>query len=217
MHALSQMTQSHSASIPMSYTDWTKTTQLPKFDPSLGVLKSVKFSYLGQIETRFAFENGSGLVRQWTARLEGQISSKLTNYNLSLFEIPLSTSFSDTRGRFDGVIDFAGPSGIQTAPILMQNNRSVTYDLSNSSYSDLVNFVGNDELIFENISKARSYYNGPADGRFAVSTTAAAEQVVDYVYEKAQCARSPGYWKNHLKKVGIQQLTIAGQVYNQAH
>jgi hypothetical protein len=215
LSAVAQLMQSHSTEIPMSFTNWNIATQLPKFDPNLGVLKSVKFNYTGKIETQFAFENRSRLARSWSAELKGQVSSKLQNLDLDLFQIPLSTLFTDTRQGFDGVLDFAGPSGIRTNPILMQESRNQVFDLSNSSYSYMANFIGTDNLVFQNSSSALSYYNGPGDYRYVVRTTAGAQQSVDYVYEKAQCARSPGYWKNHIKKLGVTQLTIAGMTYNQ--
>lgn len=210
-----QITQNFSTNIPMSLTDWNTNTQLPKFDPAQGVLKSVKLNYNGKIETQFAFENRDNLRRSWSANLNGEIKSTLLNTNTGLFQIPLTTTFNDTRSAYDGILDFSGTSGIKTAPILIQDSRSQIYDLSNSSYSYLLNFIGNDNLIFQNTSIARSKYQGPGDYAFSVRTLAGAEQSVDYVYEQAKCARSPGFWKKHLLQMNINRLTIAGIQYNQ--
>jgi hypothetical protein len=99
--------QSGTSSFPYS----NLTAQLPQFDPALGSLTNMEVACFGQVLGDLGFENtaasphGEGLV---FFAVSGSMSGPGVNFNMSgdyPWQVP-------TLGAFDGVIDYAGSSGV---------------------------------------------------------------------------------------------------------
>lgn len=97
-------------SVPLQQTNWSSSASLPRFDPSLGVLRSVEIELVASFEGDAYFENlqpGPVTISTTTVfqtdvrRPDGSV----------LLSASRAFAFTDAVAAFDGTIEFAGPSG----------------------------------------------------------------------------------------------------------
>jgi len=208
-------TQSFTAEVPNTFTDWKRTLQLPQFNPAVGVLKSINIGLDGQMLTQASFENKSRIrSTPWNFEVTGSMQLFSGVSTVPSLNLPIYYYFSDIRGPFDGVIDFAGVSGIRTPVQTIAAQGAYELNSSNSTIEQMVDYIGFENLSFNLQASARSRYSGPGDFVFAIRTLAGSKLNISYNYVLAQCARSPGYWKNHILKHNVQSLTIGSSVLN---
>lgn len=97
-------------SVPLQQTNWTSSASLPRFDPLLGVLRSVEIQLVASFEGDAYFENlQPGPVTTSTTTVF-QTDVQRPDGSVLLSE-SRTFAFSDNVAAFDGTIDFAGPSG----------------------------------------------------------------------------------------------------------
>lgn len=125
-------------SVNTATTNWTDTLNFTKFDTNLGILQAIHISLDGAVLGNIQFESldfSSGTVN---TSLKAQI--KLSNgLNDLVVTIP-EASFSDSVTAFDGIIDFAGPSG--RSRIGVSGSASNTATLTSPSSFALFSGVG---------------------------------------------------------------------------
>lgn len=97
-------------SVPLQQTNWTSTAALPRFDPSLGVLRSVEIELVASFEGDAYFENlqPGPVATSTTTVFQTDVQRPDGSVLLSASR---AFAFSDSVAAFDGTIDFAGPSG----------------------------------------------------------------------------------------------------------
>lgn len=102
----------HCDSIPEMYAGWDSNVTLPKFDPELGTLRAVDLSCEMNLSQEVMMENENPKPTNFTLMLSGQLTLGLPSSD------SLSISFNRTTGgnlsQYDGVVDYAGSSGIQS-------------------------------------------------------------------------------------------------------
>jgi len=102
----------HCDLIPEMYAGWDSNVTLPKFDPELGTLRAVDLSCEMNLSQEVMMENENPKPTNFTLMLSGQLTLGLPSSD------SLSISFNRTTGgnlsQYDGVVDYAGSSGIQS-------------------------------------------------------------------------------------------------------
>lgn len=96
-------------SIPDNFAGWNSNASLPKFDPEMGTLRAVDLSCKMNLSQEAKIENENSEATNYTLVLSGAM----------IVELPLSDNLTisfnhSTQGNlsgYDGITDFAGPSG----------------------------------------------------------------------------------------------------------
>jgi len=101
---------SFQGNVPLTTTNWQQSVSLTKFDPALGDLLGVVVSLEAHNEGTAAFENQDAASATVTMTFSTRIEVLRPDNSLILFAQP-SVNTSDDATAFDGVLDFAGPSG----------------------------------------------------------------------------------------------------------
>ncbi len=128
-----------SDSIPSMMTGWSSSVTLPRFDPALGVLKTVSITAESTVSGSAALEN-----------LDLLPATVSTNFSLIatvsrpagggvLVSSAPSQMFVDMVTPYDGTADFGGTSGVTHAGIMMT---AINTSVSPPPASDLVLFTG---------------------------------------------------------------------------
>lgn len=106
-------TQSFTIDRALSGTNWSDTLNLSKFDTSLGLLKSIQFSLLGQVQGTGKAESLDSSASNVTLSLSSLLTLYRPDNSVLVVANPV---FSETfaLSAFDGAIDFSGTSGAST-------------------------------------------------------------------------------------------------------
>lgn len=164
-------------SINLTPTDWTNSVSVPKFDPILGDLVSIRFTLSGHIEGTAAVENfspSSGTV----ANLQFSSTLTLTRPDNSVLVITIPVAnFTDPLTTFDGTIDFAGASGETHNGIVADDSDTV---VSPPPASDLVLFTGPGSISLPVTAAGTSIATG--GGNLISSFTQSASATVEVCY-----------------------------------
>ncbi len=176
-HAAQSVT--HSASVPLSSTDWTQALDLPKFDPALGSLLAVSLSLDGLNETRTSVENQDTVP--WSVVSGSDVTLRVLDLSgAELAALAPAVRFTNQLSESDGTVDFAGPSGIanpaQSSSLSVRRDYSVAAD-------DLSGFIGLDSLGLSASAHGQGYYDGPGDYCFLVRTKASLTATLVYTFE----------------------------------
>ena len=101
-------------------TNWSQNLALQKFDPALGILNSVTFTFRGALLSTSMIENLDGepadVREDWTGSMHFTVpgaSQQTSN---------LSYSFTQSFAAYDGIVDFSGASGGSTPPFTVETN-----------------------------------------------------------------------------------------------
>jgi len=160
-----------------SFTNWTKTLQLPGFDASLGELTSVKLTFDGVILQTANGEN----IGATAAPFAYNVTTNLTmsrQGGIGLFA-PAATILAGagTNSVFDGTLDFAGSSAFA-----FTQSMSVSDSFTTTTPSDLATFIVPGLIDFVGTAIATSSVTG--SGQFVSQTIskASARLTVDYTF-----------------------------------
>ena len=96
--------------VPLTTTNWNRTVTLGRFDPALGDLQQVVLTLQAHNEGTAAFENQDAAAAVVTMTFSTYIELQRPDTSPILTAEPTVTT-SDNATSFDGVLDFAGPSG----------------------------------------------------------------------------------------------------------
>lgn len=107
-----------SDSIAVTTTNWNQNVTLNQFDPSLGTLTQIVFTYNGEVTANIRVESEDAAPATVTA----------TSSAFFLFGGPINANLNIAQGQsidltaFDGTVDFGGTSGHTFAPINASDN-----------------------------------------------------------------------------------------------
>lgn len=96
----------------LSRTNWTRSIDLPKFDPALGTLESVSIS--GALKIEGVGRGESTDAAPATIVLKLSVAGELTVPGSPTQTVAPEVSRSFNASTFDGVVDYAGTSGFTT-------------------------------------------------------------------------------------------------------
>jgi hypothetical protein len=182
------LTVSHTAVFPNSTTDWSVTKSVPRFDPALGLLRSVELSTSGTITSAIKAES----LDNESATISATVSGTLTlaaPAGRSLATTPSVNAGSFDAAPFDGSSDFAGPSGHDFGAHTASDANSVTI----SSGAALAEYTGTGMLSFAGSVVASSRTNGGGNVLSQINTTAGAQLSVVYRYAPVTCLHTGSY------------------------
>jgi hypothetical protein len=151
---------------------------VPQFAPALGILTGISVTFAASVE-------GSAGVES----LDAAPAVTTTNYSANITLIgpagiaPLSVSpaisFVDSLSAFDGVIDFAGTSGILRSGIALSDSAGVSVPLTPAN---LATFVGNGVVNWSGMAAGNSFVTGPGNVLSQFLTRASGVVTVCYDY-----------------------------------
>jgi len=172
------VTQKFCDAVPDQPTLWEKQMQLPKFDPSLGTLQKAVLDLKGRIESNVFLEHLSAeAVVNFTIQVKGNITISKNNAPLMVGNIVLQKTGAATA--YDGVLDYAGSSGLRFLGISDSMNDSVSVtnlaSVTASTPGETFNLSARGAAHFDLI--------GPGNYAFIVLTNASADACVTYKYE----------------------------------
>jgi len=117
------ITQSQSVSVQT--TAFSQSLTFNQFDPSQGVLTGVSFTLTGGVQGQIGVESLDAGPSTVTSTLGAIIDMVFPLYSSSaILSVNPSASFTDNLGAFDGVIDFASPSGASHSVTLTSTSTS---------------------------------------------------------------------------------------------
>lgn len=130
--------QCFTASVPLQFTNWSTSVNLPKFDPLQGQLVAVQLS-VGATQQGIARAENLD-VAPVSLTIDYMCSVTLSRPDLSVLSVcsPL-TVFMDSLAGSDGTLDFGGPSGVTHSGIVSSSTSGVSLP---TIPSDLVLFAG---------------------------------------------------------------------------
>lgn len=172
---------SFSDSVPLMQTNWSQSVTLPKFDPSLGTLTSVLLKLTGEVNGHASLESRDPLPSIVTTIFNADISLKRPDNSLLLFASPKSIDV-EAVGSFDGVIDFAGPSG-RTIPEVKDTVVTMLQFNDPLSITDQMLFVGAGQFMslpVQAVGRSRGSGSGNLIMLFHTSASAVAEVTYQY-------------------------------------
>ncbi|MCY2959439.1 MAG: choice-of-anchor E domain-containing protein [Planctomycetota bacterium] len=168
-----------SDSIPLQSTNWNGTVSIPKFNPALGTLQSIQFTLSGNVQGTAkaeSLDNGPTMV---TTQFSANLTLTRPDNSVIVVTIPIA-NFNDSFTAFDGVIDFAGTSGITHPGINASDSDTVT---SPPPPSDLVLFTGAGNITLPVVALGASIATGSGNLITQFTTQAQCTVNVCYTYE----------------------------------
>lgn len=101
----------HSASVPATSLPWSQNVNLPAFDPSLGILRVVRVDVAGAVWGTVGLENTGGSPTGLNYNVFAYVPVSLPNNMFFPTLNPAYEIYSLNLAAYDGVTDYAGPSG----------------------------------------------------------------------------------------------------------
>lgn len=163
-------------SVPTQATDWTTSVSLTQFDPSLGTLTNVSLEVFVAGTQTLKVENLDVAPRNVTAT--GAMTVAIVPPNSVNVQATANNVINPTLAAFDGVIDFAGPSGTQVSGL--SNSGSTT-----ASYTPMSDFVGLGVVTMPISAIGTVTATGGGNLVAQVSTVASGQACVHYTYTAA--------------------------------
>lgn len=204
-------TVTHSVSVPLSTTDWSKVIYIPQFDPALGTLESVSMSMAAHVEGMAFFENMDAMPAEVTTYLSAEL--KLLNGELLAVAMPVHTIVDQVPG-YDGVLDFGGESGKTYANLVADDDAAA--DFTDPAFLALFTGTGETDLTVAAWGKSR--VTGAGNLAAGFQTKAQAEITITYTY--STCVSSiggviwldsdgDGYFEPAIGELGINDVWVA--------
>jgi len=159
-------------------TNWTQTLTVSQFDASLGPLQSVSITLEGLIDGTGAAESEDGSPSVITLELGVGFTADLSALTIADLVVDVAASDTFNATAFDGVIDFAGTSGISGVPL----SGSDTGGTSTSNAADLALFTGLGTISFDITADGQSTATGAGNVISQFATNGGAILTVTYNY-----------------------------------
>ncbi|WP_413167048.1 choice-of-anchor E domain-containing protein [Capilliphycus salinus ALCB114379] len=177
------MTKSYTDSFGLATTDIEDAMlSVQKFDSSLGILKSVKVTFDGQIVGNAKVENLDAKDQTLTFDLSGNLQLMGPDALGTLFDKTANKADSLDASAYDGTFDFAGTSGGMFTGLTASASGEKTY----TDQSILSAFMGDGNIDFLFSAFTNSKVTGSANIVSQINTQGGAMVSVVYEYEKAQ-------------------------------
>jgi hypothetical protein len=175
----SAATLSYSDSISLQSTNWGPLTlSLTQFDSSLGTLNSVTFTLSGNVEGSAGAESLDASPSTVTLDLGAAIEADIAGLGSSgVADITINPVNSQTIGltAFDGTIDFAGTSGVDTGTVTGSDSNFATYA------SGLAPFIGGGT--FDVDLSADGEFSGSGAGNLVTRSNTSASASITVLYD----------------------------------
>jgi len=171
-------TQCFTGTIPLQSTNWTNTVSIPKFNGNLGTLQTIQFSLTGNVQGTAQAESQDASPSQVTTSFSASIQLTRPDTSLIVVTLPIA-NFVDNFSAADGVLDFAGTSGITHANINATDTQMVT---SPPPASDLALFTGVGNIVLPVSATGSSVATGSGNLVTVFQTDASATVQVCYTF-----------------------------------
>lgn len=170
----------HTQSIEWQPTSVDTFFILPKFDEALGTLESVTIDLIGFVKGNARTENMEASESTVTLDLASKIGLILSEPDITLVEvIPLVSEQVDLLS-YDGVLDYAGSSGVTLPERTASDSTSNTFMSGDSELSYFLG-SGDQDLIFTALGT--STVTGAGNLLSGFQTDVAGEVTLTYEYE----------------------------------
>lgn len=170
----------HTASVPLSSTNWSDSITIPKFDLAGCYLDSVCFSLDGHVEGLAMFESLDAAPTTVTMNLQATIALERPDNTPLATVIPLAQT-SDEVTAFDGVTDFAGTSGRTYSDLSGDETESAC----TTDPADFALFTGTGDITLPAEATGSSFGSGAGNLVLQFNTSASVGVTVTYYYECA--------------------------------
>ena len=175
----------HSTDLQEAATSWTKIASLPQFDPALGILRGYRLTLTAKVAGDAGVENLSGEPANVTLTFGSRLTVSRPGGGV-LIDLAPSKAFPDQLSAFDGLLNYAGTSGVTHTHLDLDSIEGSAV----SSSSDLRTFSGSpghpgslDFIVsVENTSGATGAGHLPT----LFHQTASADLTICYIYD-ADC------------------------------
>jgi hypothetical protein len=184
-------TVTHSASVPLQTTNWSSTLTIPRLDPVVGVLQGVTIEVQDSLVVTIQYENrspNSGSTLQDSVYATVDVLKPVSGSYVTAISQLYQTG---TVGVFDGVVDFAGTSGVSFFNMVSATNWSATL----TAPADLAVFAGTGTVDLPCQAVGRAFLSSTGgNNTHIVRTKAAAVVRVTYTYTPNSVAARPRTW-----------------------
>ncbi len=196
--------QYQSNTIAIQALDWSGVLTLPQFDPAWGTLQTVTVELFANLSGSAGVESLNGgattlLFKSGAVLLLDQPDGGLLELDAQLADLTFHA------GAYDGVVDYAGSSGINYATLTNSASRSV-------SFSDGVNlalFTGTGNIQAPLSADASHSVMGPGSIASSFVTNAGAHATVSYSYQPTAPIPEPESWALMAAGLGVIGLLAA--------
>lgn len=172
---------SYEEAIPMLTTNWSRTANLPKFDPGLGSLTKILLEITAQTQRSYAFENLDAAPAIVKTKLNGSIILQKPDFSNLIADFP-EISTTDAMDAFDTSLDFMGTSG-KAYPVSIQNGNGSQTLIAPFSPADQATYVGTMGFVsFPVRAVATAVGSGPGNLYLLFSSKASATVKITYEY-----------------------------------
>lgn len=178
----------YAAHLPLTTTDWTKTIDIPQFDPFLGTLTRVTLTNTGFVSSSISVES----LDITSKTLTGTVFARFTLNGPSIVSQTmnaLGTAGILNAGPYDGIADYAGTSGIA----FPSASASASTSFNRTAAGTLAQFTGLGTVVFTEATLGLSGAVGSGNFQALVQTEASATLRVAYFYLPSQCLRTGEY------------------------
>ena len=178
------------ASVPLQSTDWSTTLTFPQFNASSGALSGVTIEIRDSLVHKIEFENTSPSSSSTFSDSTYVTVSVLRPASTALVAAVAKLYKAGTVGTYDGVIDYAGTSGVTFDGLVDYATSSST----TTAPADLALFTGTGTISLP--CQASAYFMfgyGGGNAHYRLTTQAAAYAVVTYTYNSTTPAQ-PTTW-----------------------
>jgi len=163
-------------SIPEDYVGWNSNVTLPKFDPAMGELTAVDISCKMNLSQKITLENTNPLEGNFSMSFSGALTAELPSSQE--ISIPIDHIRKGNLSGYDGAMDYAGPSGINST-------ETVPTDAATLSISNLEEFLAGapgESITLPVRVEISSLIKMPGNSIGGVISKAGAEICVFYTY-----------------------------------
>jgi hypothetical protein len=164
-------------SFPMQDADWTENITLPKFDPGMGILKSVDISVDFNISQNFMIENTGNMNSSINSSIKSRLMVEIPD--VEAITANANTTLVEELDSFDGIRDFAGLSGIN----LTKSASSGTVRYSSNNIQDYVASFPGEMLQLKGVVQSTPNIVISGAAYSAIRTTAGAKVCIYYYYD----------------------------------
>jgi hypothetical protein len=184
-------TVTYSSSVPLQTTNWSSTLTFPRLDPVVGVLQGVAIEVRDSLVVTIQYENRSPNSGS-TLRDSVYATVDVLKPTSGSFVTAISQLYqTGAVGVFDGVVDYAGTSGV-TFPDVVD---ATTWSATLTAPADLAVFAGTGTVDLPCQAVGRAFLSSTGgNNTHIVRTKAAAVVQVTYTYSPNSVAARPRTW-----------------------
>ncbi len=171
----------HTASVPLETTNWTRTAALPRFNPALGLLEGVSLSVTGHIEGTAKYESLDAQAAQIVLSFTANLNVRRPDNNVILLASAPVFNRVDNVTAYDGLLDFGGTSGRNYNAISSDQTQQFVPNFPLSAL-DTALFVGAGNVVFTVSANGQTSATGAGNLVSSFSQKASATLTITYLF-----------------------------------